>query len=151
MTEAIIIALIANLALLIKSLIDQHGIKRQTQQIGKDAKESRDQTANSHSTNLRDDLDTVLGVVRGVESGLEKQGAKLARIEGRLQMQHEDDEMLQLKLDRSREYHDDTLAMAVEDRREQFAELRRDIPAMIRHELNNHVYECPLRNEKERK
>lgn len=35
--------------------------------IGGDAKEAREQTANTHTTNLRDDIDDVKGAVKGIE------------------------------------------------------------------------------------
>lgn len=150
MTEAIIVALIANLALIIKSMIDQRAI-------AKDAKIARDQTANSHETNLRDDLDGVAGRLSDIskdlqklQTGLESQGASIDRIKEKLELQHEDDEFLKERLERAREYHDNALLMAVQDRHTELALLRRDIPEIIDAKLAEHVHDCPLRSGKDR-
>jgi len=52
------------------SLLVQHPIRRQVKGIAADTRESRDQVANTHSTNLRDDVDQVIALVReAVEQG----------------------------------------------------------------------------------
>jgi hypothetical protein len=148
MTEAIIIALIANTAMVIATLIKQGSI-------AKDAKEARDQTANTHSTNLRDDVDRVIaGVsaltvsVEDLRCAQEQQAAETRRITSKLEFQHRDDEFLGETIDRTRIEQERALAMAVQDRRDQFDMFRREIPDIIRAEIGNHVSDCPLRNPK---
>ena len=59
MTEPITLQIITVLGGVIVALIGNRKLNR----IGGDAREARDQTANSHGTNLRDDLDRIEGKV----------------------------------------------------------------------------------------
>lgn len=142
MTEAIVIAIITQTALIIVSLIQNRNTSKKTESIAADAKVARDQTANTHNTNLRDDVDVVIGSVqniskdiRDVKLGLELQGAEIIRIGQRLEAQHRDDEFLEETIDRARIASDRALRQAIEDRKKALQDLRDEIPILV----NEHI------------
>lgn len=142
MTEAIVIAIITQTALIIVSLIQNRNTSKKTASIAADAKVARDQTANTHNTNLRDDVDVVIGSVqniskdiRDVKLGLELQGADIVRIGQRLEAQHRDDEFLEETIDRARIAQERALRQAIEDRTKALQDLRDELPILV----NQHI------------
>lgn len=73
MSEAITLELISQVGLLLAAVIGLVGGRRKLRQIGADAAEARNQTANTHDTNLRDDIDSMrreIGVVKDDVGGV---------------------------------------------------------------------------------
>lgn len=143
--DAIIVALITQTFGLIGLLINQFSSNKkqkqmaETQQvIAEHAKEARDQTANSHKTNFRDDLDSVaLGVVNlthaveGIKQDQSQLVVDVDRLGKMIEAQHKDDEFLEHTIDRLRVNSERALARAVEDRKSEFIELHENLPHLI--------------------
>lgn len=132
MTEPIILALIAQAGLIGTALIAQ---SRKLNRIGSDAREARDQTANSHGTNLRDDVDNVDGKVVALSGQMHGLARTLHRIEAWMKDLTEADSQLEDTMDRRK-------LAAQRD----LGKLREEIPEIIRAELGQHIADCPLRN-----
>lgn len=127
MSEAIVIALITQAAGVVVVLLQQN---RKLERIGSDAREARDQTANNHGTNLREDLDRI-------ESKVDRFGADVRAL-------HDEDEELGHTVSRGQVRAQRALARAIDDRNEQLDRLREEIPVMIRRHVNQHIAHCPL-------
>lgn len=68
MSEIITVQLIASVGALLVAVVGLIGGNRKLRSIGADAAEARNQTANTHDTNLRDDIDAMRREVAGVKS-----------------------------------------------------------------------------------
>ncbi|MGN7703526.1 hypothetical protein [Cellulosimicrobium sp. 22601] len=153
MSDAVIIQLITTGGLIVVAILGNRKLNR----IGADAKATRDQAENEHAEaeypNLRDELTATREVAKqalseskaakGATHGLTRQVARLVSWLEDLTTGSEstDDAIERVKTSGAR-----ALARAVEERDEKFAELREEIPRVIRDELAQHVADCPLRN-----
>lgn len=131
MDPQIIVALIAQTGAILAILIST---RRKLSSVGDDAREARDQTANSHGTNLRDDVDNVDGKVVALSGQMHGLARTLHRIEGWVRDLTDADAQLEDTIDRRK----------IAAQRE-LMKLRDDIPEIIRTELGQHAAECPLR------
>lgn len=131
MSDGIAIALITTLGAVLLEVVRQG---RKLNRIGSDAREARDQTANTHSTNLRDDLDGVGGKVNTLSGQVHGLTRTLHRIEGWMKDLTDADTQLEDTMDRRK-------LAAQRD----LGKLREEIPDIIRTELGQHVRDCPLR------
>lgn len=129
MDPQIIVALIAQTGAILGILIST---RRKLSSIGDDAREARDQTANSHGTNLRDDLDRI--------------EAKVDRTAADVRALHDDDAELGDTVSRGQVRASRALNRAIDDRNEQLDRMREEIPVIVRRQLTQHVADCPLRN-----
>ncbi|WP_454728842.1 hypothetical protein [Cellulosimicrobium protaetiae] len=139
MSDPVIIQLVSTAGLIVVAILGNRKLNR----IGADAKASRQQTENEHAEaeypNLRDELTATRGEVKGMARHL----AHLARWMRDLATADTD---LEAAADRAARKAARDLARAVEERDEKLAELREEIPRVIRSELAQHVEDCPLRN-----
>ena len=124
----IVVALIVQAGVLGSALLSQN---RKLRTIGEDAREARDQTANSHGTNLRDDLDRIEG--------------KVDRTAADVRALHDDDAELGDTMSRGQVRASRALNRAIDDRNEQLDRMREEIPLIVRRQITQHVADCPLR------
>ena len=117
-------------------LLAQHPLKRGVDTIASDAKEARDQTANTHDTNLRDDLDEVKGIVIGMARRFDRMERWMTDLVAA-------DEDTSRTMDRRREAVDRALTEEREQRAAEMATLRQEIRAAVA----QHVTDCPLRHD----
>jgi len=117
-------------------LLAQHPLKRRVDTIASDAKEARDQTANTHDTNLRDDLDEVKGIVIGMARRFDRMERWMTDLVAA-------DEDTSRTMDRRREAVDRALTEEREQRAAEMATLRQEIRAAVA----QHVTDCPLRHD----
>lgn len=116
----VVVQLVTTGGLIVIALIG----RKKLDAIAGDAKEARDQTANTHKSNLRDDIDGLrddvtglkdtLGVVHGDLRGLQKDVTGLRSADGTIRKQ---------------------LALAVQDREHALEQLRAEIPGRIAREI----------------
>ena len=127
MTEPVTLQIITTVGLVVVAWLGNRKLNR----IGGDAREARDQTANSHGTNLRDDMD--------------RHEEKLDAMRLEIRGLHDDDGELGDTVSRQGVRSARALARAIDDRNEQLDRLREEIPIIVRRQITQHVADCPLR------
>ena len=132
MPDDVVIQLITTGGLIVVAIVGNKKLNR----IGGDAKEARDQTANTHDTNLRDDLDEKFA---GLARKVDHLGREITSL-------HDDDAVIDSTLSRQRIRASKALADAVRERDEMLDRLREEVPSIARREIAQHVRDCPLRN-----
>jgi len=152
-SDPVIIQLVSTAGLIVVAILGNRKLNR----IGADAKASREQTENEHAEaefpNLRDELTATRDVAKqaldesraakGATHGLTRQVARLISwLEDLTTGSASTDDAIE----RAKAAGARALARAVEERDEKIAELRQEIPRVIRAELEQHVADCPLRN-----
>ena len=110
--------------------------------VAQDTADVKEQVQNTHSTNLRHDLDAL-------RSDVQTQGEAVHRVERYLEDMAESTRAIEHSLDRRYRIQAKDLEHAVEDRNRAIAALTDEIPGQIRDALREHVADCPLRNPKE--
>lgn len=135
MSEAIAVQLITTAGLIVVALLGNRKLNR----IGSDAKEAREQTANSHQDaefpNLREELTAVHNDVREVAEIVRGHDRHFERIDRNLDDLHRDDSQIEDSISRERLAATRALAAAVQDRDLHISELRS--------ELTRHIRSCP--------
>lgn len=124
------VQLIATFGLVVVALIGNRKLNR----IGADAKEARDQTANTHDTNLRDDLDELRNRQATLGDELKSQQATLGSDLG-------------LVMETFKAVHDDVRGIRhdINGLREDNGEIRRKQrmdASRARRDLRDHIAEC---------
>lgn len=104
MSEAITLELISQVGLLLAAVIGLVGGRRKLRQIGADAAEARNQTANTHDTNLRDDIDSMRRELGGVKDDIAGVHAELRGVRKDINGLRDDDGEIrrQMRIDAER-------------------------------------------------
>ena len=110
--------------------------------VAQDTADVKEQVKNTHSTNLRHDLDAL-------RSDVQTQGEAVHRVERYLEDMAERTRAIEHSLDRRYRIQAKDLEHAIEDRQRAIQTLTDEIPGQIRDALKEHVAACPLRNPKE--
>lgn len=110
--------------------------------VAQDTADVKEQVQNTHSTNLRHDLDAL-------RSDVQTQGEAVHRVERHLEDMAESTRAIEHSLDRRYRIQAKDLEHAVEDSERAIQALTDEIPGQIRDALREHVAACPLRNPKE--
>lgn len=134
MTENITIQIITTLGLVVVAWLGNRKLNR----IGSDAKEAREQTANSHQNaefpNLREELTAVHADVREVAEIVRGHDRHLERLDRHLEDLHTEDTHIEDTIDRKTAANARALAAAVDERNTLYSQLRQ--------ELNIHITQC---------
>lgn len=141
MTEAVWVQIITTLGLVVIAVIGNRKLNR----IGGDAREAREQTANTHETNLRDDVDAIAELVRG-------QSRHLERIDRHLEDLHTEDESIEQtlgtragRLARALADQQAALADAIHRHEGDMARIPGIVAAAVHLAERQHINACPLR------
>lgn len=142
MTEGIIIGLITVVGGIIVAFINKLNVTdKKVDTIVQDAREAREQTANTHTTNLRDDLDRAINGIDTLKSMVEDlattqklQGNEVRRITKRLDAVQEEDLFIEDTLERTNVRHARAIAAVSSDNQHEIQKLRREILDIIRNE-----------------
>ena len=137
LTEPVMVQMITTLGLVITAILGG----RKLNKVGRDAKEARDQTANTHETNLRDDLDSqhasvieglkeVILDIRGLRDDHQATRKDIGILHGAIRGVVRDITGLRETDSQARS----ELAAAVAERNEELNRVRLDIPSLIRQE-----------------
>lgn len=110
--------------------------------VAQDTADVKDQVKNTHSTNLRHDLDAL-------RSDVQTQGEAVHRVERHLEDMAESTRAIEHSLDRRYRIQAKDLEHAIEDGERAIQTLTDEIPGQIRDALKEHVAACPLRTPKE--
>ena len=110
--------------------------------VAQDTADVKEQVKNTHSTNLRHDLDAL-------RSDVQTQGEAVHRVERYLEDMAESTRAIEHSLDRRYRIQAKDLEHAVEDGQRAIQTLTDEIPSRIHDALKEHVAACPLRNPKE--
>lgn len=108
--------------------------------VARDTADVKEQVQNTHSTNLRHDLDAL-------RFDVQTQGEAVHRVERHLEDMAESTRAIEHSLDRRYRIQAKDLEHAIEDRNRAIAALTDEIPGQIRDALREHVADCPLRKE----
>ena len=106
--------------------------------VAQDTADVKEQVQNTHSTNLRHDLDAL-------RSDVQTQGEAVHRVERYLEDMAESTRAIEHSLDRRYRIQAKDLEHAIEDRNRAIAALTDEIPGQIRDALKEHVAACPPR------
>lgn len=109
----------------------------------RDVREIKEQTNNSHATNLREDIDQAKAEAREAKEGVHRVERHVVDLTKSIRANEH-------SLDRRSDLADRALSDAVEDRHREIAELRETIPDLIGDALDQHVIDCPLRRDQDR-
>lgn len=110
--------------------------------VAQDTADVKEQVQNTHSTNLRHDLDAL-------RSDVQTQGEAVHRVERYIEDMAESTRAIEHSLDRRYRIQTKDLEHAIEDGERAIQTLTDEIPGQIRDALKEHVAACPLRNPKE--
>ena len=126
MTEALWVAIIVQTGGVVAAVLA--GGKK-LNRIDSNAKETRDQTANTHKTNLRDDLDDIRGEVRGI-------ARQVARFTTWMSDLTAADEAIERSVDRQALANAREIARAHDEQEARMENMRRDLIARIDQHCN---------------
>ena len=107
--------------------------------VAQDTADVKEQVKNTHSTNLRNDLDAL-------RSDVQTQAEAIHRVERHVEDVAESVRAIEHSLDRRYRIQAKDLEHAVEDSQRAVQTLTDEIPGQIRDALKGHVADCPLRN-----
>ena len=106
--------------------------------VAQDTADVKEQVKNTHSTNLRHDLDAL-------RSDVQTQGEAVHRVERFLEDMAESTRAIEHSLDRRYRIQAKDLEHAIEDGQRAIQTLTDEIPGRIGDALREHVADCPLR------
>ena len=118
-------------------VVSHMSAKRRQEETQATLAEVREQVANTHTTNLRADIDLLGEAIHRMERYLEDTGKTIRSVEH--------------SLDRRTRIQEGALEAAIEDRKRAVKLVQDQIPATVRKEIRRslagHVTDCPLRTE----
>lgn len=142
------------LVLALITWLSNRGTKRELRGVAADARTAAEQTANTHTTNLRDDLDEkVARIERGLGTLADAQEATREDIGGlHSEVRDTRKDITGLRDDARTDRRAVTQVRAdlngfVRGRERAVDDLRDQIPQLVAEALTQHVHDCPLRPE----
>lgn len=152
--NAVLILLVLGGVPALSTWLANRGTKRELRSVAADARTAAEQTANTHDTNLRDDLDQkVARIERGLGSLADSQQATRDDVGGL----HSEVRALRGDVNGVRaDARQDRVSVAqvredlngfTRGREGAIDDLRDSIPSLVADALTQHVHDCPLRND----